>query len=209
MWIAGRMCWSNQKRLGRLYAFGAASATVTDRVPKTLWQVHSPIHSSSQTFDSLGNKTAVLPSDDKNQITSEGTERLIGLFFFFTVPCDNFLPIRFLYITFCEYLRKKGDDRSYFLRGKESSGGTLYVFSWFSRLLSLCHSFSQTHVHLYTIRKHSHLLLIMRPIHPQYRHWKKQNKSNKKLVADKNVLDTVLENWFIPCLSGISLNCSI
>lgn len=99
MWIAGRMCWSNQKRLGRLYAFGAASATVTDRVPKTLWQVHSPIHSSSQTFDSLGNKTAVLPSDDKNQITSEGTERLIGLFFFL-----QFLAIiSYLYVFFISH----------------------------------------------------------------------------------------------------------
>ena len=98
--------------------FRAASATVTDRAPKTLWQVHSPIHSRSQTFDSLGNKIAVLPSDDKNQITSDGAERLIVLL---PRPHDNFLPVHFLCcIALCERPQSEG--------GQDSSAMMVVIF---------------------------------------------------------------------------------
>lgn len=100
-------CWLHamvqSKAQGWLCAFGAASVTVTDRVPKSLWQVHSSIHSSSQTFDSLGNKIAVLPFDDKNQFTSHGTIRLLGLF---TVSCDTYCIHVLCCITLCDYRNK-------------------------------------------------------------------------------------------------------
>ena len=125
--------------MGRLCAFGAAPDTVTDRVPKTLWQVHSPIHCSSPLFDSLGNKIAVLPSDDKNQITLDSSERLIGLFCCFYISCDNFLAVNFLCCTtFWEHSWNKGKRESsamievIFYREREVQEDTCFHF--------LCHS---------------------------------------------------------------------
>lgn len=88
-------CWLHvgvkSKAPGRICAVVAASVTTADRVPKILWQVHSSIQSSSQTFNSLGHKIAVLPFDDKNQFKHHMAQKDLCIL----VSFINFLPMLF------------------------------------------------------------------------------------------------------------------
>ena len=164
------MWWSNPKRRAGSAALWAAAATVIDSRPNTLWQVHSAIHSSfSACQQAPRNQIAVLPSDDKNGITWNGTQKKkMGWLCFVQFLTIVFFPCVFLFSILGIKVTREGGTMPEVVFYKDT-----FVFPPTTFIK----------IKMYRLwEKRAYHLLIMRPIQSRYTR-QKEFKSNKKLLT--------------------------